>query len=199
MLLTSLGLKKPEGTDPVNVQDFNDNTDVIERELQSRPKKNGAADEMTVAFTEPAALTELTGGDTLKGLFGKLKLTVKNVISIIKLLGTADISTVGDGTVTGAIGTLNKNLIHLNGLITFRAVYMHSEPYNDCNSLEVGYTGYTYGSTLNSPSTSGGWMVSTLGLNSSYRYQIAVDIYNTVAHRACNNGVWTAWKVLSNP
>lgn len=87
MLLTSLGLKKPEGTDPVNVQDFNDNTDVIERELQSRPKKNGAADEMTVAFTEPAALTELTGGDTLKGLFGKLKKAVSRLISLDKQMG----------------------------------------------------------------------------------------------------------------
>ena len=38
MLLTSnFGLKKPEETDPVDVQDFNDHADIIDQELQKRP------------------------------------------------------------------------------------------------------------------------------------------------------------------
>lgn len=111
MLLTSnYGLKKPEETDPVDVQDFNDNADIIDKELQKRPEFSGNASNMTVEFTAATQLTELTSKDSLKGLFGKLALTVKNVIALIKLLGTADISSIGGGTVTGAINALNSDL-----------------------------------------------------------------------------------------
>lgn len=110
MQLTSLKLKKPEQTDPVDIQDLNDNAELIDAELKKRPEKTGSASDMTVAFTEPQTLGELSSGDTLKGLFGKLKLAVKNVISIARLLGTTDISAIGGGTVTGAISTLNSNL-----------------------------------------------------------------------------------------
>lgn len=110
MNTTSLGFKKPAGTDPVDIQDFNDNADIMERELQARPKKDGSASDMTVTFSEAGTLTELTSNASLKNLFGKLKLTVKNVISILKLLGNGSITSIGDGTVTGAIVTLNSNL-----------------------------------------------------------------------------------------
>ena len=47
MNLTSIfRLRKPEGTDPVNVEDFNDNFDVIDTELNKRPKKTGNASAM---------------------------------------------------------------------------------------------------------------------------------------------------------
>lgn len=94
MNLTSLGLKKPAGTDPVDVQDFNDNADLIDQELTERPKKDGDASEMTVTFTEAEQLTELASNDSLRGLFGKLKLAVKNVISFAEIIGalTADVT-----------------------------------------------------------------------------------------------------------
>lgn len=117
MKTTSLGLKKPEGTDPVDIQDFNDNADTIDAALNKRPEKTGDASNMTVAFTESASLAELTSNDSMKGLFGKLKLVTKNVISLARLMGTADISKIGNGTVTGAISQLNGNLDHLGGAV----------------------------------------------------------------------------------
>ena len=70
----------------------------------------GNVAENTVAYTEASALTELSSGEKLGVAFGKLKLTVKNVISIIKLLGSTDISKIEDGTVTGILSALNTNL-----------------------------------------------------------------------------------------
>ena len=90
MLLTSnFGLKKPEATDPVDVQDFNDNADVIDTELKKRPESDGSATNMTVEFAAATQLTELTSKDSLKGLFGKLALAVKTVIDLAKKLGTS--------------------------------------------------------------------------------------------------------------
>lgn len=43
MNTTKLGLKKPEGTDLVNIQDLNENVDVIEQQLEQRPIKTGDA------------------------------------------------------------------------------------------------------------------------------------------------------------
>lgn len=85
MLLTSnFGLKKPEATDPVDVQDFNDNADIIDTELKKRPESDGSATNMTVEFAAATQLTELTSKDSLKGLFGKLALAVKTVIDLAK-------------------------------------------------------------------------------------------------------------------
>lgn len=139
MILTSLGLKKPEGTDPVDVQDFNDNADIIDRELRKRPEKEGNASDMTVEFTEAKQLTELSSNDSLKGLFGKLKLAVKKVLSIIELLGIGDISKRGDGTVTGALNELYDTT--LNG-ITLKKI--SQADYNalavkDSNTLYIIY------------------------------------------------------------
>lgn len=90
MLLTSnFGLKKPEATDPVDVQDFNDNADAIDTELKKRPESDGSATNMTVEFAAATQLTELTSKDSLKGLFGKLALAVKTVIDLAKKLGTS--------------------------------------------------------------------------------------------------------------
>lgn len=97
MLLTSnYGLNKPEGTDPVDVQDFNENADIIDAELKKRPTTDGEASDMTVEFTEATQLAELTSNDSLKGLFGKLKLAVKKVIEMSQEMTTLKKS-VSDG------------------------------------------------------------------------------------------------------
>lgn len=78
--------------------------------LAGKLATTGNASNTTVAYTEATALTDLASGEKQSVAFGKLKLAVKNVISIVKLLGTTDISAIGGGTVTGAISSLNSNL-----------------------------------------------------------------------------------------
>lgn len=78
--------------------------------IYARLPKEGDASDTTVSYTDASELAELSSGEKLSTAFGKLKLAVKNVISITKLLGTTDITGIGGGTVTGAISALNSNL-----------------------------------------------------------------------------------------
>lgn len=73
---TNYNLKKPEGADPVNIQDFNDNVDSLDTELKKRVETSGGdisntkiatADSFTTEFPVPAA------GDTPKAFLGKMK------------------------------------------------------------------------------------------------------------------------------
>lgn len=72
--------------------------------------KTGDGSNLTVAFEEATTLEELTTGEKLSSIFGKLKLAVKNLKSLISLIGTTDISTIGDGTITGGLNDVNGKL-----------------------------------------------------------------------------------------
>lgn len=73
--------------------------------------KTGDGSNLTVAFKETTTLEELTTGEKLSSIFGKLKLAVKNLKSLIGLIGTTDISTIGDGTITGGLSDVNGKLL----------------------------------------------------------------------------------------
>lgn len=72
--------------------------------------KTGDGSNLTVAFEEATNLEELTTGEKLSSIFGKLKLAVKNLKSLIGIIGTTDISTIGDGTITGGLSDVNGKL-----------------------------------------------------------------------------------------
>lgn len=76
-------------------------------------KKTGDASNTTVTFTEPTELAQPTTGEKLGGIIGKVSLAIKNIKTLITLIGNTDIKSIGDGTVTGAISDVNGNL---NGL-----------------------------------------------------------------------------------
>lgn len=73
-------------------------------------KKTGDASNATVTFTEPTELSQPTTGEKLSGIIGKVSLAIKNIKTLITLIGTTDISSIGDGTVTGAISDVNGKL-----------------------------------------------------------------------------------------
>lgn len=98
------------------VQSVNGMTGVVElsaEDVDAVAVDGGDTSNTIVQFTEPKELKELESGEKHSVLFGKLKLAVKNVITLAKLMGTADISAIGGGTVTGAISSLNSNLMEL--------------------------------------------------------------------------------------
>lgn len=72
--------------------------------------KTGDGSNLTAAFEEATTLEELTTGEKLSSILGKLKLAVKNLKSLISLIGTTDISAIGDGTVTGGLSDVNSKL-----------------------------------------------------------------------------------------
>lgn len=84
----------------------------------SATKLVAKTEDSTVAFvsndtTSPTAWTDvavLSTNEKHASLFNKVSTMLKNVRWIYKKLGTTDISKIGDGTVTGALSSLNSNL-----------------------------------------------------------------------------------------
>jgi hypothetical protein len=74
-------------------------------------KKTGDASNTTVTFTEPTELAQPTTGEKLSGIIGKVSLAIKNIKTLITLIGNTDISSIGNGTVTGAISDVNGKLV----------------------------------------------------------------------------------------
>lgn len=72
--------------------------------------KTGDGSNLTAAFEEATTLEELTTGEKLSSILGKIKLAVKNLKSLIGIIGTTDISTIGDGTITGGLSDVNGKL-----------------------------------------------------------------------------------------
>ena len=73
MKLTSyLRLRKPEGTDPVNVDDFNDNFDAIDAKMQEVAGMAGDLSNGTIFTTRAASRTDIASGDTLATIVGKV-------------------------------------------------------------------------------------------------------------------------------
>lgn len=75
--------------------------------------KTGDGSNLTAAFEEATTLEELTTGEKLSSIFGKIKLALKNLKSLISLIGTTDISTIGDGTITGGLSDVNGKLVNI--------------------------------------------------------------------------------------
>lgn len=107
----------------VNVNDLNV---AVEGKLST----DGNASQVTVDFTSgdlaDSDVTKDTGytpvakvdsGETATSLLTKISNVIKNVRWIYKLLGTSDISSVGNGTVTNAVATLKSNVGSLNDAI----------------------------------------------------------------------------------
>lgn len=62
--------------------------------------------------TAPAVITS---GEKHSSLFNKISTAVKNVRWLLSQMGTTDISSLGDGTVTDALSTLNSNIKDISG------------------------------------------------------------------------------------
>ena len=71
---------------------------------------SGDISSTTAEFEEPEELQELVSGENTSSVFGKLKLAVKNLKTLLTLIGTTDISSIGEGTVTGAIKEFDENI-----------------------------------------------------------------------------------------
>lgn len=75
------------------------------------------ADGSAPSWTDVATLTS---GETHTSLFTKISQMFKNVRYLYKMLGTTDISSIGGGTVTGAISSQNKALAQLNNIGNYK-------------------------------------------------------------------------------
>ena len=65
------------------------------------------ADGSATAWTSVA---KVASGETHKSIFAKMSQMFKNIRYLYKMLGTTDISAIGNGTVTGGLSSLNSSL-----------------------------------------------------------------------------------------
>lgn len=65
-------LRKPDGTDPVDVQDLNDNMDVLDAEVVKKLDKTGDASNVVNKFSQAGTRTNLSSGEKLSITLGKI-------------------------------------------------------------------------------------------------------------------------------
>lgn len=114
---TNLNLKKPEYTDFADIQDINDNMDILDGALhdtQNSVATFASSDTADGSASSWTTVPALASGETHKSLFAKMSQMFKNVRYLYKLLGTTDISSIGDGTVTKALSVLNAKYFFMS-------------------------------------------------------------------------------------
>lgn len=122
METTISGFKKPMGTDPVNIEDFNDNTDLLEKELAQRPLKNGDASNMTNTFTQAPILENIRSGETQKVSLGKIMKAVSDYMTHKAVAASGNLS--GHVKLSDTYKTAVNNGAAANGMAASqKAVY----------------------------------------------------------------------------
>lgn len=95
------------GTTDVDLSQYYTKMESNVRDLKDNVVEYTSNDSTTALDATPPAV--MTSGEKLSALLGKLSTFGKNVRWLLSKMGSTDISTIGDGTVTGAISTLNAN------------------------------------------------------------------------------------------
>ena len=91
-------------------------------------------------------IPKLTTGENLSSLMQKVSRIANNFRYMIKMLGTTDISAIGDGTVTGGISTLNDNLTSKLVSDYGSSVAVDGGAFNYLTAYRVGNIIFVYGS-----------------------------------------------------
>lgn len=127
---------------------------------------------------------------------------IQAVWSKIKgILGTNDISEIGDGTVTGAISSINSNLENAEKEIEskFSNKITALDPETNLNSLSYASSAIYYvENPVNSPNNKGRYYILNMRQDTQNGWQLMVDlnINNQVSSRVQKNGVWGAYIML---
>lgn len=157
-------------------------------------------DSTTGDSTAPALLTS---GETHASIFSKVSTIFKNVRWLLSKMGTTDISSLGDGTVTGALSTLNSNIGGKQNTLDSPLFYRGTIK-GDMNSYNTrSYNGYYYIATTtppNAPASSGWSIVLVLFAYNDFGIQAIIKpTYNTflLRERSGSPAQWSAWKKLA--
>ena len=131
-------------------------------------KKTGDASNTTVTFTEPTELAQPTTGEKLGGIIGKVSLAIKNIKTLITLIGNTDIKSIGDGTVTGAISDVNGKLI--------------APDYKSAVAIQSNYTCMTNGYVIGTiQGAVNGWASIRSSKNANYFLALCTSSENPIA------------------
>ena len=137
-------------------------------------------DSMTGDSTPPSLLAS---GETHASIFSKVSTIFKNVRWLLSKMGTTDISSIGNGTVTGALSTLNSRIV-VQTFVTKGLGY---------NFVFIGNDGYIAAIYNNKRSLNGASVVA-------YTFDDATNVYDVWFDTVLNTTdsveltvIWIKW------
>ena len=166
------------------------------------------ADGSATAWT---GVNPLTSGETNKSIFAKLSQMFKNIRYLYKMLGTTNISALGNGTVTNALSVINNYGIKTitrsgttftvtrNDDTTFTFNQQDNNTWNANSASVAGYvaagTGHANKVWKTDANGAPAWRDdanTTYGLASTSANGLLRQLDNNVAHFMCGQGTWKA-------
>lgn len=138
-------------------------------------------------YTDPGVMSS---GETHTSLFGKISQIAKNVKYLYNMLGTTDISSIGNGTATGAITALNNSLANkANGNPDWQSGV-------DLNTMLTSGLYWLSTSLTNCPTTWCGLLV--IGRNDTARQIVFTNDGYTWFYRRFQSNSWSSWARVSS-
>lgn len=112
------GYPKPGEDDFYDITQYNQALDMIDQDMKEMLRSDGDTKDNVVTFhsgdmenpTGWAEIVPVESGEIHSSLWRKISLGIKNLRYLKKMLGSTDISKLGDGTITGALGALDTGL-----------------------------------------------------------------------------------------
>ncbi len=99
-----------EMNEAINDGDVENDATIYVKERTAYPIPSYTSGDTDLAPTSSVNVPLMTSNESQESLWTKVSNMFKNIRYLIKMLGTTDISAVGDGTLTGAIDELNSDL-----------------------------------------------------------------------------------------
>lgn len=194
--------KNIDGTYLKKTGDAKDNTVTFETsdtDVELVDKYGGERYEYVTTDNNWRPMEPMHLGDTLKKKFEKISEAFHNIRCLRNIIGEKYIGNIADGTVTGAISSLNTGLKNKIGITIIR---MSGET-DDCNNLPIGSSAYAYPNTRNVPSPRS-WFILTYGLDKNYKAQIGIDVTgsrfafrSSLLDQETGKVEWGLWKIIS--
>lgn len=140
-LTPNFRLRKPDGTDPVDVQDFNDNADVIDTNLAGKLDKTGDASNAVTKFTQAGSRANLTSGEKLSLSLGKAMKWFADLKTVAFSGSYSDLSgkpSIPSGT-AASCGVANNDTTTASGFVAdARIVKTHGDEIDTLNQNLAG-------------------------------------------------------------
>lgn len=193
-------LKKPEGTDPVDIQDFNDNADLIDAALKKKAESSGGdisgmtvktLDDITTEFPVPVA------GESTKTFLGKVKKffsDTKNWMTGVCLIGQIVNNCVTNNAKLPLSAAQGKVLMDLYNVLNTNLTTLYTTRWaNNVDKITVG-PGTVVTTEIAVPTISGYTPIGAIGFSTKQGlsvYQCSVDGQGKVARVYVYNGTST--------
>ena len=141
-LTPNFRLRKPDGTDPVDVQDLNDNMDVLDTEVVKKLDKTGDASNAVTSFSQAGSRANLTSGEKLSLSLGKVMKWFADLKTVAFSGSYSDLSgkpSIPSGT-AASCGVANNDTTTASGFVAdARIVKTHGDEIDTLNQNLGGY------------------------------------------------------------